>query len=703
MFSFDKYPRARKQAQGIMQRLAKKVESVITSGTQSEWLAATYKNDAFLGSILRTSKLTKEELEQYQGRNLEALNTFQRRKVEGMGLSERVWKQVEDMKAAIELGIDVAIGDGRDAQQLSRDLRSYLQEPKRLYRRVRDKGGVLRLSKAAKMYHPGQGVYRSSAKNAQRLARTEINMAYRESEFLRWQKLDFVVGLRICLSNNHTIMNSKGDPVPLVDICDELWGDYPKTFKFVGWHPQCRCYVVPILSDYDEYNQDRANRLKAIVRSTAYKSMPSRRSVVDVPRKFREYIDSILERSKGWKSQPYYIRDNFVGGKIEGGLNPVIPTKTMNTVQPCTEFDGRIAMLKRWAYAFGLDLSNVESLRTAGNRAALLAEVERLDELGTKRQSAWQDAYTELYYFAQNEAKGNKEITDICEKELRDNAITTSHYYGDCTSKLKAAFSAVVAKLAAVVNASGDKPHPALKKKYTTEAEVDDTFKKINAGLKEKWFENGDLQLMEETNPGNNGSTWMDGRLYLTKDRLGYVKAALGKIGSKQSADITDDEADGMATFWHEITHNRNKRGNMVLTDTQRSYMELANEFVARKTLPEFYKTLGCKETPHPQYITNRNSTGYNRMVNNYDFVIQRLGLDADKVLAAVRKNLYNEVYSDQQTGLRQGLIDGGIKRADGSKVKISELNKILKYCKDTGQGTLENWLKSNGFIAKEK
>lgn len=703
VFSFDKYPRARKQAQGIMQRLAKKVESVITSGTQSEWLAATYKNDAFLGSILRTSKLTKEELEQYQGRNLEALNTFQRRKVEGMGLSERVWKQAEDMKAAIELGIDVAIGDGRDAQQLSRDLRSYLQEPKRLYRRVRDKGGVLRLSKAAKMYHPGQGVYRSSAKNAQRLARTEINMAYRESEFLRWQKLDFVVGLRICLSNNHTIMNSKGDPVPLVDICDELWGDYPKTFKFVGWHPQCRCYVVPILSDYDEYNQDRANRLKAIVRGTAYKSLPSRRSVVDVPRKFREYIDSILERSKGWKSQPYYIRDNFVGGKIEGGLNPIIPTKTMNTVQPCTEFDGRIAMLKRWAYAFGLDLSNVESLRTAGNRAALLAEVERLDELGTKRQSAWQDAYTELYYFAQNEAKGNKEITDICEKELRDNAITTSHYYGDCTSKLKAAFSAVVAKLAAVVNASGDKPHPALKKKYTTEAEVDDTFKKINAGLKEKWFENGDLQLMEETNPGNNGSTWMDGRLYLTKDRLGYVKAALGKIGSKRSADITDDEADGMATFWHEITHNRNKRGNMVLTDTQRSYMELANEFVARKTLPEFYKTLGCKETPHPQYITNRNSTGYNRMVNNYDFVIQRLGLDADKVLAAVRKNLYNEVYSDQQTGLRQGLIDGGIKRADGSKVKISELNKILKYCKDTGQGTLENWLKSNGFIAKEK
>ena len=448
VFSFDKYPLARKQAQGIMQRLAKKVESVITSGTQSEWLAATYKNDAFISSILRTSKLTKEEAEQYQGRNLEALNTFQRRKIEGLGLSEHVWKQAEDMKAAIELGIDVAIGDGRDAQQLSRDLRSYLQEPKRLYRRVRDKGGVLRLSKAAKMYHPGQGVYRSSAKNAQRLARTEINMAYRESEFLRWQKLDFVVGIRVCLSNNHTVMNSKGEPVPLVDICDELWGDYPKTFKFVGWHPQCRCYVVPILSDYDEYNQDRANRLKAIVRGKAYKSLPSRRSVVDVPRKFREYIDSILERSKGWKSQPYYIRDNFVGGKIEGGLNPVIPTKTMNAVQPCTEFDTRISMLKRWAYALGLDLSNVDSLRTAGNRAALLAELERLDEIGTKRKDAWIEAYNELSNFAKTQANGNKEITDICDRELRGNAVTTSHYYGNCINRLKQAVKDALAKLA---------------------------------------------------------------------------------------------------------------------------------------------------------------------------------------------------------------------------------------------------------------
>ena len=157
-FNFDDFPKAKKQARGIVTRLAGKIEAVVTSGQRSEWLAACQKNDAFLASILRTSKLTKEEAERYQARNLEALSAFQKRKENGLNLSQRVWKYAEELKDAMELGIDVGLGEGKSAQQLSRDLRQYLNEPDRLYRRVRDKGGNLRLSKAAKMYHPGQGI-----------------------------------------------------------------------------------------------------------------------------------------------------------------------------------------------------------------------------------------------------------------------------------------------------------------------------------------------------------------------------------------------------------------------------------------------------------------------------------------------------------------------------------------------------------------
>ena len=448
-FNFDDYPQTKKAAAQVTQGLAKKIQSVIVRGTATEWRAACDKNDAFLKSILRTSRLTPEEAEQYQARNLEALQSFQQRKVEGLGLSQRVWKYVGDIKDTIELGIDVGLGEGRSAQQLSKDLRQCLQQPDKLFRRVRDKYGNLRLSKAAALYHPGQGVYRSSARNAQRLARTEVNMAYRQAEYLRWQQLDFVVGIRIWLSNNHTVLDSKGRPQPLVDICDELKGDYPKTFRFVGWHPQCRCQVTPILSDYDEYNKDRGNRLKAIVRGQAYKSLPSRRQVTAMPENFTQYIDSIRERAKGWKSQPYYIRDNFNGGTIEGGLKAGV-AETMkgasqtskpikNNSKPCTEYDTEIDTLKRWAYAFGLDVSKLDGLRLAGNREALRAEVESLQALADKRQEEWLLAIAELQQVRNQISKLNKTIADKYTAICGANRCEAGKYYADCIKNLKEA------------------------------------------------------------------------------------------------------------------------------------------------------------------------------------------------------------------------------------------------------------------------
>ena len=454
VFSFDDFPATRRQAQGILNRLAKRVEAVIETGTRTEWQAACDKSDTFLSSILRTSRLSPEEAAQYQARNLEALQAFQQRKAGGLGLSQRVWKYTEEFKTAVELGIDVAVGEGRSAGQLSRDLRQYLQNPDKLFRRVRDKGGNLRLSKAASMYHPGQGVYRSSAKNAERLARTEVNMAYREAEYLRWQQLDFVVGFRVMLSNNHTTTDSKGKKVPLTDICDELAGDYPKTFKFLGWHPQCRCVVVPIMSDYDEYNDDRANRLKAIVRGKTYKSLPSRRTVRDVPAAFRSHIEAIAERAKGWKSMPYYIRDNFKKGVISGGLLPTIPQKaqmpgtTAKPPEPCTDYDSEIANFKKWAYSFGLDVSRLDPLRTAGDRAGLNAEVKRLQEERLNRMSEWLAVRSEVDDFA-DKAVGFPDIVKEIKDALTANEIRTTNYYGDCISRLKAFFASLPGKLSA--------------------------------------------------------------------------------------------------------------------------------------------------------------------------------------------------------------------------------------------------------------
>ena len=347
-FSFNDYPQTKNKAQQIVNQLAAKMQSVIINGSREQWLYACNKNDEFLASILNTSKVPKKILAKYQDQNLEALKTFQGRKVAGMGLSDRIWNYTGQMKTQMELGIDIALGDGKSAQQLSKDLRQYLVDPDKLFRRVRDKHGNLALSKAAKAYHPGQGKYRSSYKNAMRLTRSEINMAYRESDQLRWRQLDFVTGFEIKLSNNHTTLIN-GVPTPFKDICDDLDGKYPKSFTFKGWHPQCRCAVYPIMMDRYEFNTDELNEMKAALNGTEYKKYASNNTVEDVPDNFKKWIQDNAERSQNWSSQPYWIRDNFNGGTIAGGLSLVKPViAPPKPVKPIKTEQQKEDIHKRW-------------------------------------------------------------------------------------------------------------------------------------------------------------------------------------------------------------------------------------------------------------------------------------------------------------------------------------------------------------------
>ena len=120
--------------------------------------------------------------------------------------------------------------------------------------------------------------------------------------------------------------------------------------------------------------------------------------------------------------------------------------------------------------------------------------------------------------------------------------------------------------------------------------------------------------------------------------------------------------------------------------------MELANEFVSRKTLPEFYNAVGGK-MQHEALMSDRPSTGYNRWVRNYCKAIEKTGADQDGVLADVREHLFSEAYTDQATGLASALINNGAKKADGSKLKKVEANKIVKNCLEYSEGLFEELL----------
>jgi len=321
-FSFDDYPLTEKRVEELLESLRKQLHTAIVNSVRSSWTLANNKNNELCNVVFGSNvgKLTQEQYRRYYSTNDKALDAFIQRKENGMNLSDRVWHYSDLFKNEIEMGLDLCfrkeiedslelgIREGKDAASMARDLKQYLQHPDKLFRRVRDEHGNLHLSKAAADFHPGRGVYRSSYMNARRLAATETNIAYRTADHERMKNLDFVVGIEIHLSHNHTCKGRDGKPHPFTDICNELEGKYPKDFKFTGWHPHCRCYVTSILKSDKEIAEDTKKILRGEEVTGESKNM-----VEDVPEGYKKWVEKNEERIKEAKKKgtlPYFVRDN---------------------------------------------------------------------------------------------------------------------------------------------------------------------------------------------------------------------------------------------------------------------------------------------------------------------------------------------------------------------------------------------------------
>jgi len=335
-FSFSEYGYS-EEVTPILRNMYSRTYQAIRGGVQKEWILSNEHNDELVKSIFGASSIEDHHFARYFLRNKEAMDAFFVRKTgeEGLSLSQKVWKYNGMFKEELENALDLAIGEGTPANRLATKIKGYLQEPDKFYRRFRVKigedengnpiyGRIWKrriwdkesesykwVNDDPKKYHPGQGVYRSSYRNAQRLARTETNIAYREADFTRWQQLDFVVGVEIKLSNNH----------PVWDICDDLKGVYPKGFKWVGWHPNCRCYMVPVLAKEEELDQMLDKILNGEDPGSVVTDSPK-----DLPDQFQTWVKDNEERyakaeAKG--TLPYFIRDNKKA--VEQILNPLTP------------------------------------------------------------------------------------------------------------------------------------------------------------------------------------------------------------------------------------------------------------------------------------------------------------------------------------------------------------------------------------------
>lgn len=273
----------------------------------------------------------------------------------GLNLSDRVWNYTQQTKSEFEVAVSQVlangIGKGISAESLGRQVRQYLNNPDMMYRRyhlkklqsdgtkidvvewrrrVIDKDGKVHFVKED-LAKVGTGVYRSARQNALRLTITETNMAYNYSNCKRWESEPFVLGIRIRLSANH----------PEEDICDELAGDYPKTFMWRGWHPRCMCSVSPILMDR---NSEEWKKLRKLPKEE-YEAYQSPNLIKDVPSKFSEWCkrnEDKLKVARDNDKLPYFVRDNEkVVGNIVGWKENKKSTK--QGTEPKQGYNGRSA------------------------------------------------------------------------------------------------------------------------------------------------------------------------------------------------------------------------------------------------------------------------------------------------------------------------------------------------------------------------
>ena len=281
-FKWSDYPATKEKFDKIRIQFVKGLREVIYSGTSEEWKQSNLIQDLLADKALKFYGIKRngKKAKVYYQTNNDALKAFQERKDKGMNLSQKLWNQSASYKTEMEYCLSSAIEKGMSAVKLSKKLSKYLLDYPLLKKDYKEKYG--------KAIRCQDCEYRSI-----RLARSEINMAYRSAEQERWKQFDFVLGYEVKLTQN-------GRHIP--DICDDLVGKYPKDFKFVGWHPNCLCYTVPVLKTEEQFFN--------------YEEAPE---ITEPPQGFSDWlkdnakrIDKAAERG----TLPYWYKDNsaFVKG-----------------------------------------------------------------------------------------------------------------------------------------------------------------------------------------------------------------------------------------------------------------------------------------------------------------------------------------------------------------------------------------------------
>lgn len=644
---FQRHPELRAALDNAMEKLNADLTATIEEASKEAWLRANTSADAVVTAMgaNNTQLAALLNSEQNKPQNDRALRAFQQREMQGMKLSDRVWKSTEGMKLDMERAVEVALAEGVPAQKLSQRVRELLKEPHRLYRRVRDKDGNLKLSQAAQKYHPGTGVYRSSYKNAMRVARTEVNMAYQAADSERWTRSWWVKGIRISLSNNHTSLDSKGKPSPLFDICDELAGDYPADFKFTGWHPQCRCYATAITCDYADI-RDYYRRKKAGEDMTGY-TPPG--TITEPPEQFKRWLSDNGDRLAGAASRgttPYFITNNakYTDQNWKPGkVTPAPEPKPKTPLQIADERHARRTAAEEQDIQFRWSRRRINRLNydkiTQGDadRYNKLLDMTSLANKPSFNIAEFNSIYNTVARHAQRTPADVQKIRERWDARYIEQAGETKQL----AAMRKALEKQKITGISDVQRIMGEFYNQFPEEFNNTRIKFVSFDRPPSGGRFTMGYSKHNIEIAFNSNNG-----------WSKESPLTSIVKALDKLRTGKKLNLEQHRS--VATIVHELLHQ--KAGQYVALkphgagDFKRTAMETMNELASRATTARFIRRLGGNTDGVAQLITNGD--GYQTWVKRVLGFCEKAGVNPERLGQEWAQTLVTESYDTMDAQL---------------------------------------------------
>lgn len=173
-----------------------------------------------------------------------------------------------------------------------------------------------------------------------------------------------------------------------------------------------------------------------------------------------------------------------------------------------------------------------------------------------------------------------------------------------------------------------------------------------NNGIKRVVTENGRSYFMATD---SRGTLWLNSKTFSTScdgfNALRDLKNAWNKIA--RGEELTFNEEYAFESLWHELTHNRQKPGNLGEKDSpQRRVMEIFTQWTARRTYPRLLESLGGKAAHQTAIL--KKGYGYGRRIQNFDRLLDVLRIKEEELLAEMLRLMDTVSISDYDGELKE-------------------------------------------------